>query len=938
MEINRIKTRFLVLVFIGLLVLGLAAPSLAATDEILYYEEKVTEPVARGVTYQNWWRFTSAGWLKVHVLEVDLTEPSIRVEPIYNEEQLGTPQPVSQLAAQSGAIAAINGDFFYSQGAYMAPVGPLSQGGRLIASPGTNDGMAVLGITPENRIEIAPWRGEGTVTLPNGVSFRLAGVNKPGSDYAWPILYTPDWGATSPATPSGTVTVTGVGTKVLGITETGQQEILPAGGFALVAGGEAAQHFHSLSPGADLKIQYSTTPNWQKYVCAIGGGGELLRDGKIVEASHEVAGLHPRSAVGVSADGNTLYLVVVDGRQDASRGLEQAELAQLMLDLGAAHALNMDGGNSSTMVARSLGSSALTVKNNISGAALRPVPNGIGIFSDTVSGPAAGLVLSAVDQNIPLEGSRTLNLAAYDANYNPVSLPAGEPRWEVFPQDLGQVIDGVFFPGRNGQGKIKAELGGLTAQLDIRVLGPAMELTLAPAELSLEPGTEREIVVHVTDNAGYRAQVEGKDLLWETKGGEIGTVDAGRFAAAQGAAAGVILARLGELEAHALVTVGRESLLLSRLDSLAGASFLSWPQGTAGSLDLVKPPQQLPEREGPVLQLEYDFTPVEAATRAAYVVLGEGRVLHPKAEAVGIWVYGDGSGHWLRGMLTDAAGEQFPLDFARRVDWQGWRYVRAALPKDKQKPFTLQRIYLTEPDISRGGEGAIYLGNLQLELPLAKAANLLPETQALADPARLAPGAQVPSGTKLLIVGNVAADIDQAKLAETLAAEKARWEAEYIITTGPVPLLSLASLPGVIYVEGAKLIFLQAGAGGLRVSNPGQWVWLLEQLDNNLQQTAFYFLDRAPFKGELPGVDSFTNGAEAGLFRKLISEQKGKNGQEVWVFSGGVPAEGEPWWKLTEGVRYLGLPTVADPAKFSYILVTLRPGGPVYSYHNVEKK
>lgn len=59
---------------------------------------------------------------------------------------------------------------------------------------------------------------------------------------------------------------------------------------------------------------------------------------------------HPRTAVGLSKDGNTMYLVVADGRRTGIPGMTLAELAELMSDeLGACTAINLDGGGSSTM-------------------------------------------------------------------------------------------------------------------------------------------------------------------------------------------------------------------------------------------------------------------------------------------------------------------------------------------------------------------------------------------------------------------------------------------------------------------------------------------------------------------------------------------------------------------------------------------------------------
>jgi exopolysaccharide biosynthesis protein len=65
--------------------------------------------------------------------------------------------------------------------------------------------------------------------------------------------------------------------------------------------------------------------------------------------NHSIQGDQPRTAVGV-VDDNHLVFVVVDGRSPGySAGVDMTELAQIMVDLGAATAYNLDGGGSSTM-------------------------------------------------------------------------------------------------------------------------------------------------------------------------------------------------------------------------------------------------------------------------------------------------------------------------------------------------------------------------------------------------------------------------------------------------------------------------------------------------------------------------------------------------------------------------------------------------------------
>jgi exopolysaccharide biosynthesis protein len=90
-------------------------------------------------------------------------------------------------------------------------------------------------------------------------------------------------------------------------------------------------------------------------------GPGLVDDGEVVAGiddveidtnvgNHSIQGDQPRTAIGmISAD--HLIFVVVDGRSDESAGVTMTELAQLVQDLGATEAYNLDGGGSSTMIA-----------------------------------------------------------------------------------------------------------------------------------------------------------------------------------------------------------------------------------------------------------------------------------------------------------------------------------------------------------------------------------------------------------------------------------------------------------------------------------------------------------------------------------------------------------------------------------------------------------
>jgi phosphodiester glycosidase len=89
----------------------------------------------------------------------------------------------------------------------------------------------------------------------------------------------------------------------------------------------------------------------------VAGGRPLIRDGVDCEGfsagarqfdSDITIGRYPRSALGLSK--HDLIAVVCDGRADDEAGLTLEELARLMAALGAAEAMNLDGGGSASLV------------------------------------------------------------------------------------------------------------------------------------------------------------------------------------------------------------------------------------------------------------------------------------------------------------------------------------------------------------------------------------------------------------------------------------------------------------------------------------------------------------------------------------------------------------------------------------------------------------
>ena len=134
-----------------------------------------------------------------------------------------------------------------------------------------------------------------------------------------------------------------------------------------------------MQTGEVVALRMETTPT---AVEAVGGGPRLVREGhpsleyeeegwSSVEAA-KMKGLNPRSATGIDRDGKTVFLVVVEGRKASSQGLDAADLAQLLINLGCWDAMNHDGGGSASLYT--------PTKFVINQAQPRPIKNGLAVF------------------------------------------------------------------------------------------------------------------------------------------------------------------------------------------------------------------------------------------------------------------------------------------------------------------------------------------------------------------------------------------------------------------------------------------------------------------------------------------------------------------------------------------------------------------------------
>mgnify|MGYP000808432805 FL=1 len=125
------------------------------------------------------------------------------------------------------------------------------------------------------------------------------------------------------------------------------------------------------------------------------GNALVMREGKLTPRNENEAynsQTYSRSGIGMSQDGKTLYLIVIDYKSSTSVGTNTATMCYILKQAGAWNVANMDAGGSAQMMLRG------KLVNNPADGKERPVSNGFMIFT-----------------NAPEDN--TLNSLAFD-NYN----------------------------------------------------------------------------------------------------------------------------------------------------------------------------------------------------------------------------------------------------------------------------------------------------------------------------------------------------------------------------------------------------------------------------------------------------------------------------------------------------------------------------------------
>ena len=321
-----------------------------------------TKKIAPGVFYTK--TVDKSGPYRIFVLSIKLSKPST-IDTVLSNDKLPGLETTTSMAARSGAIAAINGDYAAFSG---RPVYTFARDGSLDQTPTSWGRNFSLTTTETGSFMGHPTTSAFMFDPTTAISYDINRVNEgvPGLNKI--AMYTPTGGTDGKPPPdacsarlypleSPRLRASDPGVESLHYVDAVACKVTPMarrGGVVVAApsAGGKATAISSLVVGQQILLGWSL--GWPGVFDTIGGNPTLIENGVIqtdsVTGSDAFHRPHPRTGVGTTADGRVLF-VAVDGRQPGySAGMTLERFATLFQSLGATWALNLDGGGSTTFV------------------------------------------------------------------------------------------------------------------------------------------------------------------------------------------------------------------------------------------------------------------------------------------------------------------------------------------------------------------------------------------------------------------------------------------------------------------------------------------------------------------------------------------------------------------------------------------------------------
>ena len=444
------------------------------------------------------------------------------------------------------SIAGINADYFSLQtGLPMSNI--ISDGKIMTKSQGVQYG---IGILEDNTAFMSEFIIYSTLNKKDETTVSIHHINKLRQPYAI-YMMTDDFGTQTYNTSNGyDVVLTDIegevkiGSEITATVESVDEYngsiAIPEGKIILTVDANAPEEYvqalSALQIGEEIKITFGVEGDerWNDVKLGSGATGDVLIEDGMVYSEFE-SGAHPRTALGITKDGNIVFYTI-DGRQTGySYGVQLKTLAKRMAELGCVDAINLDGGGSTCYVVQFPGDSATSLVNKPSDGGLRNVSNFLflknnqnptGILDNITIYPLTSYVLTGNSVQLTAKGT--------DTAYFPVNL--SNIKFTVDKNSKNIVTNNGYFTAvENGNSTVYVTSGKITGSTNIVCVDePTIKVTKDNGSVisNISINRETSITLKAEAYSGYNKLIADDSSFKWSCDDEIGTItDKGVFTA-----------------------------------------------------------------------------------------------------------------------------------------------------------------------------------------------------------------------------------------------------------------------------------------------------------------------------------------------------------------------------------------------------------------------
>ena len=487
-----------------------------------FHEERVTTRISHNTYLHEVSRITRGGIMQFQVLQIPLDDPLLQIGTFNSQVEYGLRQPTTTFLNANGAIAGVNGDFFGMTGRHSVSLGFEAVDGHFSMHDSLNYATynSASFILQDGNAFIDYIRPYISLRLDGYTPFYVGMVNMV-SDLRWPSFLTHGY-FTSTADLDARlgrsyklVVEDGIITDI-----TFETVYIPENGFVVIMDpatfwGSYYLFYH----GQHAEMIVQANIDLEAVNHAISGSNRILYHGEITPSATRYPGRNPRTLLGLNYEADTLILMTIDGR-GASVGAGLSEAATLMREFGAWHAINLDGGGSTTMAARLPGES-LSVINTPSDGSQRAVINAIGVTSHAPVGSINSIEFYGTQRYIPIGMAEPLTIRAFDAYMNALDLPIDLVHFTAFN---GHIHENQLVAHSPGVVYVQAHFGGITTQVRFIAIDVAQ---IIPSVQEISEGTW--VNFRGMDNLGRSTRLNPDALLFNVHPHYLGQMDGNWF-------------------------------------------------------------------------------------------------------------------------------------------------------------------------------------------------------------------------------------------------------------------------------------------------------------------------------------------------------------------------------------------------------------------------